>query len=225
MGEAQLAIAGLYLLLAGAATWTARRLDPREGPVAALVAYVAATDWLRMCVHLVWGIASDNDLPWLRVGCAWLIDWIFVSWFAANYAAAWRYQRGAWPRRLSHLLLALGLVTAVVMAIHKIQRGWFGLELGEVGVRAVVNYGLALLLVLAAVYETVRLFQLREIAPAHLLLAASIVVSLLQFLVALHPGEWRMDLYRGAVLVYLVGGLTFYAVRFVIASRGRGGAG
>ena len=69
--------------------------------------------------------------------------------------------------------------------------------------------------------QMVRVFRRADVLPAHVALSASILVSLLQFVVAVEPGEWRDDLYRGGLLIYVSGVLLFYAARSLLHIGGQ----
>lgn len=211
MGE-ELSLTALHGALACAVAWVAVRHDRRDRPLAALLIFIVATDLLRMGASWTWHLARAEDLPLLRVAAAWLVDVIFLGWFVAITATAWRYRVGRWPPGLGRWGLALALGLAALMVIHRAQRA-AGLPPDAWGVRLSVLYLLCLLAVLRGVWDTVRLLQLGDIAPAHLLLAVDVLLSLLQFVVAITPGVWDMQLYRGAYLVYVTGGLVFYVAR------------
>jgi len=62
-------------------------------------------------------------------------------------------------------------------------------------------------------------FRKKDVASAHLVLGFCIVISIIQFLLALRPWAWDMSLYHLANLVFYALSLTAYGLRLVRSSR------
>jgi len=64
-----------------------------------------------------------------------------------------------------------------------------------------------------------QVFRKKDVASAHLVLGFCIVISIIQFLLALRPWAWDMSLYHLANLVFYALSLTAYGLRLVRSSR------
>jgi len=198
----------LLLVLA----YPAWRHDRQDGPLALLRGYDLFVSLGIEGLRAIWFRYSRQDVL-LRFGLGWPIDVLFVSFYAALWAVAFRYHHDRWPARMGSKagVLALGLLA--VLGVHVVQRLHFGLGPWDIGLRWVVLNLSCLISSVFAGWHLAQVFRLKQVYPAHLVLGFSIVISIIQFLMALRPGAWDMSLFRLANLVFLVVSLAAYGVR------------
>lgn len=203
----------LLVLVIAVVAW---RFDPRDRPLAWMRGYVLLTNWCVNGLIALWSALAPAS-TWLRLGPMWCIDVIFVSWFAAHLVTALRYYRGRWPARLGSWAALLAALLLVVDVVHQIQRAHYGLGPWEINQRWLVLHGSSLVLSLLAGAVLAQVLRTGlDVAPAHLMLAISTVVCVLQFLVALVPGKWSQTLYAGGVHASFGVMLVIYLVRLVL---------
>ena len=194
-------------------SYSALRHDQQDGPLALLCGYELLIVDLGMKGFSAMWYSLHQQSVFLRFGLAWPIDVLFVSFFAALWAAAFRFHRDRWPARsgLWAMLLAGGLL--MVAVIHAVQRLHFGLGVWDVGVRWVALNGACLGCSVMAGWHLAQVFRKRDVAPAHLVLGIYIIISIIQFLLALRPWAWDMNLFSLATLVLRSTALAIYGAR------------
>jgi peptidoglycan/LPS O-acetylase OafA/YrhL len=164
------------------------RIDKRDRPLAMLLGYIRATTWIQrglyaLYPHLVF--AAERAV-------IWLIDVFFVSYFAGNLAVAIRYRSERWPRLWRWALPLCGFL-ALVQIGHVVQLKTVGLWHGHLSVRWIIlqvtlfSFALAAAIVHAKTLRTVE-----RIAPAHLYLAISILMCLVQVVLVFRPQSWSL---------------------------------
>ena len=200
----------LLLVLA----YSAWRLDRRDLPLTLLRGYVLATD---ICIvgleTLRYRLALQNSVPGYGVG--WSINVLFVSAFAGLWVTAFRYHRGRWPQRLGRKVAALAMGLLLVSCAHYVQRQHMGLGPLDVGVKWVALNLACLVSAVLAGWHLAQVLRKQEVALAHLVLGFFIVISLVQFMLALKPGAWDMSLHHLANLLFLMVSLAAYGLRLV----------
>ena len=197
------------LLVLAYSTW---RHDRRDGPLTLLWAYILTMDFCIRGFKEVWYQVYRRSLI-LRYGLGWAIDVFFVSGFAAHWVVAFRYRRDRWPARLALKACVLAGGLLLVTGIHAVQRLYLDLGPWDIGLRWVVLNLSCLASAVLAGWHLAQVFRLKEVAPAHLVLGVSVVIIIVQFLLALRPWAWDMSLYRLANLVADMVILLVYAVR------------
>jgi len=215
VSEALLILRELYILdvaLLLVLAYTAWRHDRQDGPLALLRGYDLFVSLGIEGLRAIWFRYSRQDVL-LRFGLGWPIDVLFVSFYAALWAVAFRYHHDRWPARMGSKagVLALGLLA--VLGVHVVQRLHFGLGPWDIGLRWVALNGVCLVSSVMAGWHLAQVLRQKEVAPAHLVLGFSIVISILQFLLALRPGAWDMSLFHLANLMFLTISLSAYGLR------------
>ena len=216
MSELQVAILLLYGAFAAVLGWVAWRRDPRERPLALLVAGIALGDLLLHGLREAREWCGAHDLPWLRQALLPIADGIYLSWFGGYAVVAFRYRRGRWPQRIWRSVLLVWVLTACLLPLRVLVRdglGWQGVD-----VRLIALHVAAFALVLVAAYHAVRMLQEEDIIPAHLVLVVALLLSLSQLGVIAIPARAHAIAYQGGLLAYLTVCLVAYQLRIL---RGR----
>ena len=206
----ELIILDVALLLVLA--YLAWRHDRRDGPLALLRGYDLVVSLCIKGFNYLW-FQLRHYHALLRFGLGWPTDVLFVSFYSALWVVAFRYHRDRWPARLGLKAGGLALGLLLVQFIHAIQRLYLGLGPWDIGVRWVVLNGACLVCSALADWHLAQVFRNKEVAPAHLVLGFSVVISMIQFLMALVPGAWDMSLFQLANLMFFALSLAAYGVR------------
>ena len=198
----------LLLVLA----YSAWRHDPQDRPLALLRGFVMTGDLGISGLTALWRAYRHLKKPFTSV-VDWAINVLFVSAFVGLWVTASRYHHGRWPARLWAKAGALVAGFLLVSVGHYIQRTYMGLGPWDVGIKWVsINLSCLFSAVMAGWHLT-QVLRKQEVALAHLVLGFSIVISLVQFILALRPWAWDMKLAHLASLVFVVVSLTAYGVR------------
>lgn len=201
----------VFLLVLAHSAW---RRDRRDGPLAILIGYDLASSLGILGFTELWSHLQQRSLI-LRFGLGWPVDLLFVACYASVWAVAFRYHKDRWPARLGLHAASLAGALLLVTIIHAVQRLYFGLGSWDVGVRWVVLNGACLLYAVLAGWHLAQVFRTREVALAHLVSGCYVVISIIQFLLALRPWDWDISLFRLASLTFMMVSLVIYGVRLV----------
>lgn len=206
----------LILVLA----YSAWRRDPLDRPLLTLRAFVLANDLGITGFRWLWFRFATLSIV-IGYSLAWMIDVLFVAGYAGLWVTAHRYHRDRWPAHLGRNAVLLCLGFAMVECVHYVQRNHFGLGPWDVGVRwGTINLSCLTCAAMGGWHLT-HVLRKKDVALAHLVLGFSIVVSLVQFLKALKPGAWNLDLYHLANLLFYVLSLSAYTVQLAQQALGK----
>ena len=197
------------LLVLAYSTW---RHDRQDGPLVLLLGYDLFVSLGIQGFTALW-YRYNKQSVFLRFGLGWPTDVLFVSFYAALWAVAYRYHHDRWPARMGLKAGALALGLLAVLCVHAVQRLYFGLGPWDIGARWVVLNGACLVCSAMAGWHLAQVFRKKEVVLAHLVLGFSIVIALIQFLMALVPGAWNMSLFQLANLMFFTLSLSAYGVR------------
>jgi len=206
----------LYILqvsLVLVVAYSAWRHDRQERPLALLCGYeLLIVDFGMMGLRALWFRLHQHSTL-LRFGLGWPIDVLFVSFFGALWATAFRYHRDRWPARLWLRAAGLALGLLVVVCVHAVQRVYLRLGPWDIGVRWVALNLSCLVCSVLAGWHLAQVFRKKDVTPAHLVLGLFVIISIIQFLMALKPGDWDMSLFLLATLLLRSLSLAVYGVR------------
>ena len=212
----------LDMVLIGVLAYSALRVDRMDGPLALCRSFVLFFDFCMLGLRELWFKFAASGRIYLKFGCTWIIDVLFLASFATMWCTSYRYYRGRWPARMHLWIAGLVVLILVVDLIHKVQRIYMGLGPWDAGVRWVVINGICLTSVVMAGWYLARVLRREAVYLAHLVHCFFIVISIVQFLMALKPGAWNMELSRLGNLLFSVVSLSAYGARLVYqAVRGR----